>query len=182
MDTDLPLGRVLMPGDVLTLARIRPLGDHGGFLRFPSATAVALPGGSFGSSGQTFEFDHVFGTSSAQADLFAAVAPAVERVLSGHNVAFVAYGQALAGKRWSLLGDLDDASGTNHGLVPRSITHLFHRLGTAPVPASMDPGGAGGSHPSAVWEVRLSWLEVFGEKVYDLLADSEVSLACGCSV
>ena len=146
--------------DVLTFARIRPLGDAGSFLRFPTPSSIALPSTGFGSSAPSFQFDRVFQTGATQADVFGPIAAPVERVLEGRNVALLVFGQALAGKRWTLLGDLD-GSDANLGLVPRSLAHLFRNLGCT------------SSHAAAEWEVRLSWVEVFGEQLFDLLADSE---------
>ena len=138
--------------DALCFARIRPA---------PAAVApfLRVAGSSLAVEKKKFSFDAVFqGSEATQQAVFDTVgAPCVQRIVGGQNVAFVATGQALAGKRWTLLGDLDSPAAL--GLVPRAIAQLL-----ATVAGRGDAVATGGEY-----ELRLSWVEVHQERCFDLL-------------
>ena len=154
--------------DVLSFARVRNDASAAPFLRYGGDGSVSLGGGAT-LRGQTFSFHDVFEGSArgTQAAVFEAVGTsAVRRMAGGENVALVAQGQALSGKRWTLLGDLDAEA--NHGLVPRAIARLFA------LAARPDGGGL-----EAECEVRLSWVEVCQERLFDLLRPGSDELQLG---
>lgn len=88
--------------------------------------------------------------------------PIVEGVLKGYNGAVIAYGQTGSGKTHTMVGDRDRQS----GVVPRALTAIFQALGSSRTPKA----AAKGSHKIAgSWAVHVSVLEIYNEKVRDLL-------------
>jgi hypothetical protein len=133
-----------------------------------------------------FRFSHVFTPECSQMDVFhQAGRPVVDAVLSGFNAAILCYGQVLFSVMCCLiLGLVNDlmaavctfpvcfsqtGSGKTHtmigsnvlhhdarGLVPRIMEHIFHVQEASP--------------PQFVYEVRCSFIEIYLDKLADLLA------------
>lgn len=106
---------------------------------------------------QTFTFDHVFGAELSQQELYQhTAAPMLKSFLEGFNVTILAYGQTGSGKTFTM-----GSSGANldcqdnQGLIPRFVSDLFENLDQ-----SIDA------------KVRVSFLEIYGEDIYDLLSSS----------
>lgn len=106
---------------------------------------------------QSFSFDRVFDGRSKQRDVFEYVAaPMVSEVLRGYNATVFAYGQTGAGKTYTMQGsDLLDHD--QAGIIPRTAKKLYEEIGK-------DVGN--------VVEVRASFVEIYMEKIRDLLDDS----------
>jgi kinesin family member 6/9 len=108
-------------------------------------------------AGTCFHFDHVLGRATNQADVYAAAAaPIVDSVLSGYNGTIMAYGQTGAGKTFTMSGTkkhFDD-----RGICARAISSIFQHI-------QRD------SDHSFV--VRVSYVEVYNETLYDLLTFNE---------
>ena len=112
-------------------------------------------------------FDHVFGESSSQADVFARVQPLLAGVLKGINASILAYGQTNAGKSHTMLGP---AGGTSllrgagaagqWGVLPRAATFLLGAL------AELADDGL------CTYTVKASMLQIYNEGLVDLLAPS----------
>jgi len=112
--------------------------------------------------------DHAFGTQATQEELYdTAVSPIVDAVCRGYNGAVIAYGQTGSGKTYSMIGA---KTGPARGVAPRAIAGVFAGL------------------RKAAWRIEVSVLEVYNEKVRDLLAPGstvttvdvhEVREACG---
>ena len=68
-------------------------------------------------------------------------------------VSVFAYGQSGSGKTWSMLGGKADP-----GIIPRAVVGLFKRLRTV--------GSAG-------TQVFAAYMQLYGEKLEDLLADKQ---------
>jgi len=97
----------------------------------------------------TYRCDHAFGADASQDQVFnQAIAPICDTVLRGYNGAVIAYGQTGSGKTYTMLGNP-----RNKGVVPRTIQNLFGAL-----PRRLD------------WSVEVSVIEIYNEKVRDLLA------------
>eukprot|EP00747_Dinoflagellata_sp_TGD_P031815 gnl/TRDRNA2_/TRDRNA2_135566_c1_seq2.p1 gnl/TRDRNA2_/TRDRNA2_135566_c1~~gnl/TRDRNA2_/TRDRNA2_135566_c1_seq2.p1 ORF type:complete len:804 (-),score=157.56 gnl/TRDRNA2_/TRDRNA2_135566_c1_seq2:52-2196(-) len=77
-----------------------------------------------------------------------AVVPIVEGVLQGYNGAVIAYGQTGSGKTHTMIGN-----GRSKGIAPRAVAAIFAAL-------SERQG----------WTVEVSVLEIYNERVRDLLA------------
>ncbi|XP_076464359.1 kinesin-like protein KIF16B isoform X2 [Babylonia areolata] len=103
-----------------------------------------------------FTFDHSFWSVSpddphfvAQEQVFKALGlDVVSAAFEGYNVCVFAYGQTGSGKTYTMMG-----SEGNPGLIPRFCEELFARM----------------DDPSATYRTQVSYLEIYNEKVRDLL-------------
>jgi ankyrin repeat protein len=109
-----------------------------------------------------FAFDHVLGPSARQGDVYnTAALPVVEDVLRGYNGTVFAYGQTAAGKTFTMEGP-DMYSDELCGVTPRAIRHLFAGLAASPLQSD--------------WTVSVTFLEIYLEKIRDLLDPSRTNL------
>ncbi|PVD30020.1 hypothetical protein C0Q70_09281 [Pomacea canaliculata] len=113
---------------------------------------------------KTFTFDHVFPPSSKQIDVYRAmVVPVVEEVLMGYNCTIFAYGQTGTGKTFTMEGERSDDTSISweddplSGLIPRAMQQVFEQLQKQEVEFS----------------VRVSFLELYNEELFDLLGSTE---------
>lgn len=110
-----------------------------------------------GGPDESFFFDAAFDKSASQRDVWSRVSkPIMSSILDGENVCFLAYGQTGSGKTHTMFGDrnVSEAAGISFRAL-RSLSRLLQ---------SSDVHGRG-LNPS----VEFSFLEVYNEKVYDLL-------------
>ncbi|CAN0063901.1 unnamed protein product, partial [Ectocarpus sp. 12 AP-2014] len=129
-----------------------------------------------------FGFDRVFGPTTSQARLYSeAVCPVVRKMLDGFNCSVLAYGQTGSGKTFTMEGGLvdpdidvqktaeadpDDGDATaceveKVGIIPRAVHTIFRE------------GGCGGTR--RYW-VYVSHVEIYNERLFDLLAPEAASL------
>ena len=107
----------------------------------------------------TFTFDMVFGVDSTQEEVYeAAAAPLLDKLFHGYNATIFAYGQTGSGKTHSM-GTEDFHTDTlvsvsEQGIIPRVAAAIFARARQL---------------PSANVAVSVSMLEIYEEKVHDLL-------------
>jgi kinesin family member 5 len=107
-----------------------------------------------GENKGTFAFDRVFGMDSKQADIFDySIKPTVDDILNGYNGTVFAYGQTGAGKSYTMMGDISD--GEVQGVIPRIVKQMFDSILESP--------------QSIEYTVRVSYLEIYMEKIRDLL-------------
>ncbi|KAF5223758.1 kinesin-like protein [Trypanosoma cruzi] len=138
-----------------------------------------------------FSFYRVFSESSTQAEVFVEVSPLVQLACDGVNVSVLAYGQTGSGKTYTILGGDGDQSNTeakgdeenkendDDGIVPRSLRMLFQHLQVeaateAVVMPREDDNCNDDERPSSTYEVSCSLLELYNDKVRDLLAPPQV--------
>uniref|UniRef100_K3WGA2 Kinesin motor domain-containing protein n=1 Tax=Globisporangium ultimum (strain ATCC 200006 / CBS 805.95 / DAOM BR144) TaxID=431595 RepID=K3WGA2_GLOUD len=117
-----------------------------------------------GRSGEalTFTFDQVFGTKSTQAEVYTATAkPLVESALRGYNCTCFVYGQTGTGKTFSMEGVPGDAEYA--GIIPRVMDDVFD--GIQNMQADLE------------FLVRVSYIEIYLEKIRDLLEPSSNNLS-----
>jgi len=109
-----------------------------------------------------FTFDRVFDMASHQADIFDfSIRPTVDDILNGYNGTVFAYGQTGAGKSYTMMGsDIDDS--VQKGIIPRIVEQIF-----ASILAS--PG-------NIEYTVRVSYMEIYMERIRDLLAPQNDNL------
>jgi len=90
-----------------------------------------------------------------------AVKPIVESVMDGFNGTVFAYGQTSSGKTHTMLGPniIDEAE---RGMIPRMVSHIFSEIENAP--------------PTQSFEVKVSYVEIYMEKVRDLMNPSAQDL------
>ena len=124
--------------------------------------------GGRSNSEAMYRCDHAFGQEASQEDIYnEAVAPICESVLVGYNGAIIAYGQTGSGKSHSVMGDID--SETERGLLPRACERLFEMLERR----RCDVEAAGKSMQITL---LASYLEIYQDKMYDLLVDTRTDL------
>ncbi|EAR93752.2 kinesin motor catalytic domain protein (macronuclear) [Tetrahymena thermophila SB210] len=102
-----------------------------------------------------FTFDRVFGPNVAQKDVFEIVAsPVIESVMAGYNGTIFCYGQTSSGKTFTMEGP-DDVNQETKGLIPRMMDRVFETILN--------------SSEDLEFQIRVSFLEIYNEKVQDLL-------------
>ncbi|XP_018651754.1 putative kinesin eg-5 [Schistosoma mansoni] len=116
------------------------------------------------SMSKVFTFDHVFNQYSKQIDVYKSmVAPMIEEIIMGYNCTIFAYGQTGSGKTFTMTGERSDKlryeweTDPLAGIIPRVLSHLFETL------------QSNGSD----FSVRVSFLEVYNEELFDLLSATE---------
>ncbi|KAG8363814.1 hypothetical protein BUALT_Bualt19G0061400 [Buddleja alternifolia] len=105
------------------------------------------------SSRKQFKFDHVFKPDDNQDAVFLQTLPIVTSVLDGYNVCIFAYGQTGTGKTYTMEGTPE-----NRGVNYRTLEELF-RIS---------------NERSSItrYELFVSMLEVYNEKIRDLLVEN----------
>lgn len=122
---------------------------------------VSAARGSFEPT-HTFTFDKVFGTQSTQAQVYEATAkPLVAAALRGYNCTCFVYGQTGTGKTFSMEGVPGDKEYA--GIIPRVMDDIFDGI----------------HHMQAELEflVKVSYVEIYLEKIRDLLAPAANNLS-----
>ena len=99
---------------------------------------------------QPFVFDTVLGPDTEQFEVFQDIKPTVDGVLAGYNGCVLAYGQTGSGKSHTMMG----TAGRERGVIPRIVEHLF-------------------AEKSPDTKLSVGYLEIYNEKVRDLLADHD---------
>ncbi|CAM9282967.1 unnamed protein product, partial [Laminaria digitata] len=103
-----------------------------------------------------FGFTQVFSTTANQTETYeSTMKPLVDDVFSSRNALLFAYGMTNAGKTYTVLGE--DGS---PGLIPQALTDTFQRV------SAMQK-----DEPEV--RVEMSFLEIYIENVYDLLAAAD---------
>lgn len=126
------------------------------------------PSSPFSQPKKTYTFDEVFGADSDQESIFTEVAKnCIQEMLEGYNCTVFAYGQTGTGKTYtmsgdmSIWGDLESQDkillGEHAGIIPRVLVNLFKEL----------------SKENTEHSVKISFLELYNEKLKDLLADND---------
>ncbi|ESQ32243.1 hypothetical protein EUTSA_v10005446mg, partial [Eutrema salsugineum] len=105
------------------------------------------------SSKKHFKFDHVFKPEDGQETVFAQTKPIVTSVLDGYNVCIFAYGQTGTGKTFTMEGTPE-----NRGVNYRTLEELFR--------------SSESRSRLMKFELSVSMLEVYNEKIRDLLVDN----------
>ncbi|XP_065854561.1 kinesin-like protein KIN-14S [Euphorbia lathyris] len=148
-----------LKGNIRVFCRCRPLNQveisNGSncVVEFESSLDNELQIISSDSSKKQFKFDHVFRPEDNQDAVFAQTKPIVTSVLDGYNVCIFAYGQTGTGKTFTMEGTPD-----NRGVNYRTLEELFR--------ISQERGAV------MSYEISVSMLEVYNEKIRDLLVDN----------
>lgn len=110
----------------------------------------------------TFTFDNVFPAETSQKQLFDSIGlPTVKSVLEGFNGTILAYGQTSSGKTYTMVGpDITDQ--VSKGLIPRISKTIFEGIQEA--------------EPELEFSVKVSYCEIYLEKIRDLLDTRKTNL------
>ena len=94
--------------------------------------------------------------NSRQQDVFDfSIRSTVDDILNGYNGTVFAYGQTGAGKSYTMMGtDIADEEG--RGVIPRIVEQIFHSILSSPA--------------TIEYTVRVSYMEIYMERIRDLLA------------
>ncbi|CAL5332676.1 unnamed protein product [Camellia sinensis] len=116
-----------------------------------------------------FTFDYVFGSTGYPCyRIFdESVAPIVDALFHGYNGTVLAYGQTGSGKTYTM-GTNYNGEERNGGIIPKVMETIFSR-----VEATKD---------STEFLIRVSFIEIFKEEVFDLLDQSPPALSRGDGV
>ncbi|XP_014475079.1 PREDICTED: kinesin-like protein KIF16B [Dinoponera quadriceps] len=109
-----------------------------------------------------YGFDYCFDSSDPEAKNYATQATIyqslgqsiLDAMFAGYNSCLVAYGQSASGKTYTMMGTKEDP-----GLIPRLCEGLFSRV-------EQEDGR------ERIYHVTISYLEIYNEKVRDLLKPS----------
>ncbi|KAJ3305073.1 Kinesin-like protein kif22 [Kappamyces sp. JEL0829] len=107
-----------------------------------SQTQIAITNPRNAGEVITYSFDRVFGPAAQQPLIWDACRDTVKEALGGRNVTIFAYGQTGSGKTWTM---------NNNGIILRTVQELL-------------------KSPTAA--IQASYLEIYNEKIFDLLAES----------
>eukprot|EP00730_Choanoeca_flexa_P000968 TRINITY_DN10419_c0_g1_i5.p1 TRINITY_DN10419_c0_g1~~TRINITY_DN10419_c0_g1_i5.p1 ORF type:complete len:680 (+),score=163.12 TRINITY_DN10419_c0_g1_i5:89-2128(+) len=106
---------------------------------------------------KTYTFDNAFSDDISQLEVYNRIArPIVESVLEGYNGTIFAYGQTGTGKTFTMEGVRSNPE--LKGIIPNSFAHIFGEISKAQ------------GHTQFL--VRCSYLEIYCEKVTDLLSNT----------
>jgi kinesin family member 6/9 len=115
-----------------------------------------------------FPVDAVLGENAGQGAVFdVAARETVDAFLSGYNGTIMCYGQTGAGKTYTLSGDHKSNDYNRRGVMPRVLEHVFQTLQEEDNNNNIDES-------KSTWTVRVSYLELYKEQLFDLLALSDV--------
>ncbi|KAI9250737.1 P-loop containing nucleoside triphosphate hydrolase protein [Sporodiniella umbellata] len=149
------------------------------------------------SQNKHFSFDHVFGTTSTQEDVFSAVGDnLIRKFIEGYNITILAYGQTSSGKTHTM-GTASVKNSIDEGIVPRSMTLLFDLLqqdSTRPDSPALSVSSSSStsrrkssrasktpsflsqpyssSRPGHKNTVTVSFIEIYNEDLHDLLSSA----------
>ncbi|XP_065055054.1 kinesin-like protein KIF22-B [Rhopilema esculentum] len=108
-----------------------------------------------------YEFDKVFSDDAAQSKIYEDVKSLVPNVLNGQNATIFGYGPTGAGKTHTIVGSREEP-----GLIPRCINYVFMLMKARELE----------SKQKETFSVHFSMLEIYQEKVYDLIKPKEKDL------
>ncbi|ESQ31839.1 hypothetical protein EUTSA_v10003526mg [Eutrema salsugineum] len=111
----------------------------------------------------SFTYDFVFGNAGYPClEIYDhCVAPLVEALFKGYNATVLAYGQTGSGKTYTM-GTNYTGDGTNGGIIPKVMEDIFRRVET--------------TKDSTELLIRVSFIEIFKEEVFDLLDSNSSAL------
>ncbi|KAL9330001.1 hypothetical protein ACSQ67_005004 [Phaseolus vulgaris] len=106
-----------------------------------------------------FTYDYVYGsTGSPSSSIYDdCVAPLVDALFHGYNATVLAYGQTGSGKTYSM-GTNYNGEVSGGGIIPRVLDTIFDRVNA--------------TRDSTEFLIRVSFIEIFKEEVFDLLDSS----------
>lgn len=108
-----------------------------------------------------FTFNDIFDIDSTQEDIFNRIIDMIIDIFNGINSTIFAYGQTGSGKTYSMCGG---ESFQERGLIPRTLNLVFEELLYHQQ-----------HDPATTYKCLISFTEIFGEAIYDLLDQNKRS-------
>ena len=145
------------------------------------------------SVSKSFGFDYVFGAKTNNLDIYNSVGrDIVKNAMAGYNCCILAYGQTGSGKTYTMLNYVPQNSKdtmlnyvpqnskdamlnyvprnaseetivSNNGLIPRIAEELLNNVSS-------------NKSPNVEYQIEVSFVEIYAEKIFDLLSDSHPAL------
>ncbi|KOB69118.1 Uncharacterized protein OBRU01_17302 [Operophtera brumata] len=155
--------------NIQVFVRLRPLNQRErdikslGVVEVAHNREVVVRQSQHNSHTKKFTFDRAFGPHAKQVEIYQdVVSPLIEEVLAGYNCTVFAYGQTGTGKTHTMVGEStsDQHTWQNDplaGIIPRALSQLFDELRLS----------------NTEYTVRVSYLELYNEELFDLLSSSE---------
>lgn len=113
-----------------------------------------------GTEEREFTFDFVFGNAHSPQFIYeTSTHGIVESVFQGYNGTVFAYGQTGCGKTHTMVGDIK--SEEQRGIIPRSFYHCRAIMA---------------AETNKRFLIRVSFLEIYNEQIFDLLSNSKEKL------
>ncbi|XP_031170984.1 kinesin-like protein KIF22 [Sander lucioperca] len=107
-----------------------------------------------------YHFDAFHGEQTTQQEVFvSSVKPILPHILTGQNASVFAYGPTGAGKTHTMMGSSDQP-----GVIPRAVSEVFKLVKAKDEDEGWD------------YSIGMSYLEIYNEKVLDLLSPSSQDL------
>lgn len=107
-----------------------------------------------------YHFDVFHGEQTTQQEVFlSSVKPILPHILNGQNASVFAYGPTGAGKTHTMLGSSEEP-----GVIPRAVREVFNLVRAKDEEEGWD------------YSIGMSYLEIYNEKVLDLLSPSSHDL------
>lgn len=146
-------------GNVLVSVRVRPdnhgqdtSNNEGEWMVDGRRALIAYRG----KESSDYLYDNVFGTYDDNAKVYDSAAKRlVRRVMEGYHGTVFAYGMTGTGKTFSMQGTM-----SSPGVIPLAITDIFSYIRET---------------PNREFLLRVSYLEIYNEKIHDLLAPPPIS-------
>eukprot|EP00954_Amorphochlora_amoebiformis_P001333 101849-Amorphochlora_amoeboformis.AAC.1 len=162
-----------LKGNIRVFVRVRPANPNGNGespailpITYPPNTdrmALNIKEITTGVGGEKerfhdFKFDRVFSPWEDQDAVFKEVSNTIQSALDGYRVCIFAYGQTGSGKTHTLLGASNNPSDPRRGITPRAVHLLYKQMDNL-------------KEKGWKFECRVSILEVYNEKIRDLLPE-----------
>ncbi|XWS14910.1 hypothetical protein CRYUN_Cryun35bG0049400 [Craigia yunnanensis] len=112
----------------------------------------------------SFTYDYVYGEARSPSSTIYddCVAPLVDALFHGYNATVLAYGQTGSGKTYTM-GTSYTGQGSNGGIIPKVMETIFKRVEA--------------TKHSTEFLIRVSFIEIFKEEVFDLLDSNPAALS-----
>ncbi|CCE62768.1 hypothetical protein TPHA_0D01270 [Tetrapisispora phaffii CBS 4417] len=100
-----------------------------------------------------FRLDRIFDCDVSNLEIYSELCkPLIDKLAMGYNATLFAYGMTGSGKTFTMSGTQEDT-----GLIPLSISHLFNTINEENLLGKKK------------YEMLVSYMEIYNEKLYDLL-------------
>jgi len=165
----------VVPTDSETVALQPPMDSQA----YKNATALGTSVASsvMSETNGTFSFSRVFGPEATQMEVFQTAAyPLIGKIFRGQNALIFAYGITNSGKTYTMQGTPE-----NPGIMPNVLRELFAQLDEIRKLDVEEQQSVYGIDMRGV-VVETSYLEIYQEKIYDLLQSGPRDNRAACRI
>eukprot|EP00106_Octopus_bimaculoides_P009431 XP_014776873.1 PREDICTED: centromere-associated protein E-like [Octopus bimaculoides] len=149
-----------MSDKIQVVIRLRPLNErekHNGSDLAWQTREKRVISATEGTNNQPYMFDRVYDCNDNTADIYhETVEPIICATMEGFNGTIFAYGQTSSGKTYTMSGTKEEK-----GIIPMAMKSMFDAIDNA---------------PSRQFLLRVSYMEIYNEKISDLLDAEEKTL------